>query len=414
MKCPFCSNEIDENLNFCSVCGKKISHCEKCGKPILYKANICGSCGASLDPSQILGLSEYHMTEEEKEALKKRQEEEIKRQKEIARKREELEKEKLVLEQLKEEERKRKNKALIKYACVGFLVICWLYGLSNVLPLFREMGSSGGTAEEALNDNSAVVTEQEAPTITTITDNSAEREAAARKAAIEKKITSIREKYNTIVTAYDKGKYKEFQVQNGVSACYSGDELKMIIARKGVDNSSYTRSYYYDNNELIFAYYEGSDAFRFYYDDEDLIRIRYAEYATNNDNAVDYDDADSWNSWPETVNGDNRKLVSIANQTKTYFDASAGEYMLPYSNVTYLSKSDLKGFSKEQCRIARNEIFARHGRMFDDSVLQNYFNSKNWYIGTTPPTSFNEDVLNRYEKKNIDLIVGYEKAKGYR
>ena len=90
------------------------------------------------------------------------------------------------------------------------------------------------------------------------------------------------------------------------------------------------------------------------------------------------------------------------------------EYLLPGSDEEYISMSDLKGFSAEDCRIARNEIYARHGRKFNDETLQSYFNSKEWYHGTIDPDDFNENMLNECEKANRDLIVEYEKKSGYR
>lgn len=90
------------------------------------------------------------------------------------------------------------------------------------------------------------------------------------------------------------------------------------------------------------------------------------------------------------------------------------EYILPDSDACYLTKKDLQGLSKEECRIARNEIFARHGRKFDDEELQAYFDSCSWYAGTVAPEDFDDSVLNAYEKANRDLIVEYEQEMGYR
>lgn len=91
-----------------------------------------------------------------------------------------------------------------------------------------------------------------------------------------------------------------------------------------------------------------------------------------------------------------------------------GEYMLPGSDTAYITMADLKGFSAEECRIARNEIYARHGRKFDDEELQKYFSGKDWYHGTIAPGDFTEDMLNEYELANRDVIVEYEKKSGYR
>lgn len=75
---------------------------------------------------------------------------------------------------------------------------------------------------------------------------------------------------------------------------------------------------------------------------------------------------------------------------------------------------DLEGLTKEECRIARNEIYARYGRKFDDEGLQSYFNEKDWYTGSVEASDFSDDYLNDFEKVNRDLIVEYETQMGYR
>lgn len=87
----------------------------------------------------------------------------------------------------------------------------------------------------------------------------------------------------------------------------------------------------------------------------------------------------------------------------------AGDYILPNSSTMYLSRSDLYGLSDEQLRLARNEIYARHGRKFKTKEIQDYFNSKSWYVGTIESNAFKDSYLNIYEKENIRLIQSMEK-----
>lgn len=92
-----------------------------------------------------------------------------------------------------------------------------------------------------------------------------------------------------------------------------------------------------------------------------------------------------------------------------YSDSSEeNEYVLPDSAKRKLKKSDLRGLSIEELRIARNEIYARNGRMFDDKKLQKYFDSQSWYEGTVPASEFSEDVLSSVEKKNVAFIRQFE------
>jgi len=93
--------------------------------------------------------------------------------------------------------------------------------------------------------------------------------------------------------------------------------------------------------------------------------------------------------------------------------AMNSEFILPDSSTRVLDKSELAGFSAEQCRLARNEIYAKHGRMFDDAGLQNYFNSRSWYHGTIPADRFSDKMLSDIEIQNRNLIITYEKEMGY-
>ena len=90
---------------------------------------------------------------------------------------------------------------------------------------------------------------------------------------------------------------------------------------------------------------------------------------------------------------------------------TANSYILPNSNSKYLTEADLQGLSSAQLRLARNEIYARYGRIFDSQDLIDYFNSQAWYHGTIQPAAFNENVLNQYEKANIALIQKVEASK---
>lgn len=67
------------------------------------------------------------------------------------------------------------------------------------------------------------------------------------------------------------------------------------------------------------------------------------------------------------------------------------EYILPESASRLLTEADLENLTQEDLRIARNEIYARHGRKFLDEGLQEYFNGN---PGTT-------ELLNRMISKKI-------------
>lgn len=84
-------------------------------------------------------------------------------------------------------------------------------------------------------------------------------------------------------------------------------------------------------------------------------------------------------------------------------------YLLPSSQYTKLTKSDLEGLSKEELRIARNEIYARHGRIFNDAELQEYFDAQEWYEGYIEPEDFvDSEELSEVERRNAKFIQKYE------
>lgn len=89
-------------------------------------------------------------------------------------------------------------------------------------------------------------------------------------------------------------------------------------------------------------------------------------------------------------------------------EENSSEYILPDSSSKLLKAKDLKGLSSAQCRLAKNEIYARHGRLFQDQSLQNYFDNKSWYSGYIEPEDFDESVFSKIEKKNVKLLVKYE------
>ncbi len=92
--------------------------------------------------------------------------------------------------------------------------------------------------------------------------------------------------------------------------------------------------------------------------------------------------------------------------------SSDQDYVLSKSSTEYISVDDLKELSEDELKIARNEIYARHGRKFQDEELRKYFESKSWYKGTIEPDDFDDKkMLNDYEIKNLDTIVMLEKSR---
>lgn len=85
------------------------------------------------------------------------------------------------------------------------------------------------------------------------------------------------------------------------------------------------------------------------------------------------------------------------------------EYIFPDSDKKYLSEDEVRSIAAEDMAIGRNEIFARHGYIFQDEGLKAYFEGTSWYEGTVQADQFNSDaVFNDFEKKNVELIKRVE------
>lgn len=100
-------------------------------------------------------------------------------------------------------------------------------------------------------------------------------------------------------------------------------------------------------------------------------------------------------------------LGVIKSSFRILFDSAeydGNEYIFPNSSAAALQESDLLNLSAKQLRIAKNEIYARHGRLFADAELQSYFNGCSWYRGRIEPDEFEEGLLSEQEKANISMI----------
>lgn len=93
--------------------------------------------------------------------------------------------------------------------------------------------------------------------------------------------------------------------------------------------------------------------------------------------------------------------------------AESDEYIFPDSDKRYLSDEEVRSVSAEELRIGRNEIFARHGAIFESEDLQVYFSERPWYSGKIPVSEINlETEFNDFEKRNIELIKSIENETG--
>lgn len=110
-------------------------------------------------------------------------------------------------------------------------------------------------------------------------------------------------------------------------------------------------------------------------------------------------DALYWEEWVPS-NGENGFVFQRVEEGGSTSD----DYILPDSSSIRLTESDISHLSLRELNYAKNEIYARHGRIFQSQELRDYFESKSWYNGFIEAADFDEEALSPIERDNIRLL----------
>jgi hypothetical protein len=89
--------------------------------------------------------------------------------------------------------------------------------------------------------------------------------------------------------------------------------------------------------------------------------------------------------------------------------AISGDYVINDSASRVIQEVELVNLTPWQLKVARNEIYARHGRPFVHKDLQCYFATKSWY---SIDPNFSESSLSTIENRNVAIIQAYEEKIG--
>ena len=71
----------------------------------------------------------------------------------------------------------------------------------------------------------------------------------------------------------------------------------------------------------------------------------------------------------------------------------------------YYTDKDVQGKSKDDVQAMLNELYARHGYIFQDATLKSQYEKQSWYKGTESDMSKVEQSFNTYEKKNLEYLT---------
>jgi hypothetical protein len=116
-----------------------------------------------------------------------------------------------------------------------------------------------------------------------------------------------------------------------------------------------------------------------------------------------YKSADDYKPNLSETEQKNLKLIDTIRRQQRRVALQPGDMELFENKL--ISEAMLRGLSLHELRLLRNEIYARHGRVFKTLWLQQYFGSQMWY---DPNENFKDEELSGPDKTNVETIVAYE------
>jgi hypothetical protein len=99
----------------------------------------------------------------------------------------------------------------------------------------------------------------------------------------------------------------------------------------------------------------------------------------------------------------NLQLIDLIQRQQRRVALSPGDMELFENKL--ISEAMLRGLSLHELRLLRNEVYARHGRIFKTMWIQQYFGGQSWY---DPNENFKDEELSGPDKTNVETIVAYE------
>ena len=108
------------------------------------------------------------------------------------------------------------------------------------------------------------------------------------------------------------------------------------------------------------------------------------------------------------------RYIDSHNYDYYYYDSyyvDPDSYILYDSDRRYITDYEMSQLSLQELNYAKNEIYARRGRLFQSQELSNYFSQKNWYWGYISPEQFSPGLLNAYESANAAALEKAEFAR---
>jgi len=103
-------------------------------------------------------------------------------------------------------------------------------------------------------------------------------------------------------------------------------------------------------------------------------------------------------------------IAGSMTSTDTNLCYDGNQYVLLTSSMMPVEDYQIMNMSNNSLWIAKNEIYARHGMVFENAYLDNYFRTCSWYQPIEGKTEVADSELSQIEKDNIKKIAEEEKA----
>lgn len=361
MKCPACQSNLEGNGKFCGKCGRKIELCPGCSAPIIAGAKFCGKCGKPTSG----GAATEDAPVKEKTQRK-----------------------------LPQTEIDIEPKASVCKRCGGACA----EGRTLCAKCVYEQRQKEKFEKERLTEQKKYCAK-----CGVVVPDGQSLCVRCRNAASDRNV-------RTDADEYGEKNNKTVVVIAVIAAVIFlvAAIILAIVAFGGKDDETPE-----EPRDIVSEVAEGQDGFWFFNMDKDADEETVAperEYFIAETEPVQ---TMAPETIPETV-PPTQPPTEAPTEPEMDEDERRLLYFLENCDSVYLSRSDIEGFDEEMCRLARNGVYAKSGRMFKDSSLQEYYEQFDWYDPHVSPSSFTASMLNEYQNANLNLIMKYEREKGYR
>ena len=208
---------------------------------------------------------------------------------------------------------------------------------------------------------------------------------------INDEILKIRELWNASRTAITANVYASVTISPGVVGFIYNGQVRMIEVAGGTDGLDYLRIYQFNNNQLIFAYFEGQDAHRLYFKDSHMFRWRHTPVLIIPNDFIDYDNRANEEEFTYWEN------LALNEAQRLYVMAESIEMLVP--NVTSFVVSPLStGYQSSFYITPEGSLWAwgnnAHGQLGDGT-----------FTNRLTPTFIKQDVKAVSSGVNHTLVI---------